>query len=72
MNLIWLFNIGKSILQRMIQTFLMLRFSWNLWKFHNCVTSFFCKEDVRYLVWTCRNPISLILRTRFSPVLGTR
>jgi len=26
----------------------------------------------RYPVWTCRHPISLILRTRFSLILGTR
>jgi len=32
----------------------------------------FLKENVRYLVWTCRDPISLILGTRFSLILGTR
>jgi len=33
----------------------------------------FFKENVRYLaIWTCRDPISLILRTRFSLILGTR
>ena len=31
----------------------------------------FFTENVRYLVWTCRDPISLILWTRFS-ILGTR
>jgi len=32
----------------------------------------FFKENVRYPVWTCRDPISLILRTRFFLILGTR
>jgi len=34
----------------------------------------FFKENVRYPVWTCRDPISLILGTRwwFSLILGTR
>ena len=31
----------------------------------------FFKENVRYLVWTFRDPISLILGTRFSLILGT-
>jgi len=31
----------------------------------------FFKENVRYLVWICRDPISLILGTRFSLILGT-
>jgi len=31
----------------------------------------FFKENVRHPVWTCRDPISLILGTRFS-ILGTR
>jgi len=35
------------------------------------VYRFFFKEKVRYPVWTCRDPISLILRTRFE-ILGTR
>jgi len=30
----------------------------------------FFKENVRYPIWTCRDPISLILGTRFS-ILGT-
>ena len=30
------------------------------------------KENARYPVWTCRDPISLILETRFSLILGTR
>jgi len=30
----------------------------------------FVEENVRYPVWTCRDPISLILGTRFS-ILGT-
>jgi len=30
------------------------------------------KENVRYPVWICRDPISLILGTRFSLILGTR
>jgi len=34
-------------------------------------TGFF-KENIRYPVWTCRDPISLILGTRFSMILGTR
>ena len=32
----------------------------------------FFKEDYRYLMWTCRDPIFLILGTRFSLILGTR
>jgi len=32
----------------------------------------FSKGNVRYPVWTCRDPISLILGTRFSLILGTR
>jgi len=32
----------------------------------------FFKENVRYPVWICRDPISLILGTRFSPILGIR
>jgi len=32
----------------------------------------FFKENVRYLVWTCGDPISLILGTRFSLYPGTR
>jgi len=35
-------------------------------------TKIFFKENVRYPVWTCRDPISLILGTRFSLILGTR
>ena len=31
----------------------------------------FLKKNVRYPVWTCRDPISLNLGTRFS-ILGTR
>ena len=30
------------------------------------------KKNVRSLVWICRDPISLILGTRFSLTLGTR
>ena len=33
---------------------------------------FFYKENVMYPVCTCRDPISLILGTRFSLILGTR
>jgi len=33
---------------------------------------FFFKENVKYPVWTCRDPISLILGTRFSLIVGTR
>jgi len=32
----------------------------------------FFKENVRYPVLICRNPISLILGTQFSQILGTR
>jgi len=32
----------------------------------------FCKENIRYPVWTCRVPISLILETQCSLILGTR
>jgi len=32
----------------------------------------FFKENVRYPVRTCRDPISLILGTRFSLILGNR
>jgi len=32
----------------------------------------FFKENVRYLVWICTDPISLILGTRFSQILWTR
>jgi len=51
-------------------------------KLHSCIKgSFylfmwtipeFFKENVRYPVWTCRDPISLFLGTRFSLILGTR
>ena len=34
--------------------------------------AFFSKENVRYPVWICRDPIYLILGTRFSLILGTR
>jgi len=33
-------------------------------------TGFF-KENIKYPVWTCRDPISLILGTRLSMILGT-
>jgi len=29
---------------------------------------FFFKENVRYPVWTCRDPIALILGTRIRPL----
>ena len=32
----------------------------------------FFKENIRYPVWICRDPISLNLGTRFSLILGTR
>jgi len=35
------------------------------------IHSFFSKENVRYLVWTCKDPISLVLGTRFL-ILRTR
>ena len=37
-----------------------------------CTYISFFKENVRYPVWTCRDPISLILGTRFSLILETR
>jgi len=40
----------------------------NFW----CNAGFFSKENLRYPIWTCRDPISLILGTRFSLILGTR
>jgi len=33
---------------------------------------FFLKENVRNPVWICEDPISLILGTQFSLILGTR
>jgi len=30
------------------------------------------KENVRYPIWICKDPISVILGTRFSLILGTR
>jgi len=40
--------------------------------FNFCHTSSgFFKENVRYPVWICRDPISLILGTRFSLILRT-
>ena len=42
-----------------------------LYKHISLKLSFF-KENVRYPVWACRDPISLILGTRFSLILGTR
>jgi len=36
------------------------------------MTQGFFKENVRNPVWTSRDPISLILGTRFSLILGTR
>ena len=40
--------------------------------FPGCIYSSFFEENVRYLVWACRDPISLILGTQFSLILGTR
>jgi len=37
-----------------------------------CSRAGFFKESVRYPVWTCKDPIYLILGTRFSLILGTR
>jgi len=37
----------------------------------NCIRSTF-KETVRYLVWTCRDPIFLFLGNRFSFILAAR
>ena len=39
-----------------------------LYSFHHV----FFKENVKYPIWACRDPISLILGTRFSLILGTR
>ena len=36
------------------------------------LSRFFLNENVRYLVWICRELISLILGTRLSQILGTR
>jgi len=33
-------------------------------RLNNSYNSFFLKENVRYAVWTCRDPISLILGAR--------
>ena len=41
------------------------------WQFY-LFSQFFLKENVRSPVWTCRDPISLILGTRFFLILGTR
>ena len=38
----------------------------------NLIPGFFFKENVRYPVCTCRDPIYLILGARFSLTLGTR
>jgi len=35
-----------------------------------CINTGFLKENVGYLVWICRDPISLILGARFSLTLG--
>jgi len=40
-------------------------------KFGKVNPVFFFKENIRYPVWICRDPISLILGTRFSLILGT-
>ena len=37
-----------------------------------CDNAVFYKENVRNPVWICRGPISMILVTRFSLILGTR
>jgi len=44
---------------------------WRFWVERSLYYQFFFKENVRYPVWTCRDPISLILWTRFS-ILRTR
>ena len=38
---------------------------------HYTISRFFFKENVRYPVWTCSDPICLILGTRFTMILGT-
>jgi len=38
----------------------------------NLFLQVFFKENVRNLVWICRDPISLILGARFFLILGTR
>jgi len=45
---------------------------YNINQFNYLLMQVFFKENVRYLVWTCRDPISLILGTRFSLILGTQ
>jgi len=50
---------------------------WQLLFLSSCNSSiilqqFFFKENVRYPVWTCRDPIYLVLGTRFSLILGSR
>ena len=46
-------------------------FAINLSQKHSWAQGFF-KENVWNPVWICRDPISLILETRFSLILGTR
>jgi len=41
-------------------------------QYGHTVRQVFFKEIVRNPVWICRDPISLILGTRFSLILGTR
>ena len=38
----------------------------------NTIAQVFFKENVRYLVWTCKDLTSLILGIRFSLILGIR
>jgi len=44
----------------------------NIYPTSNTLMQFLFKENVRYPVWTCRDPISLILGSQFSLILGTR
>ena len=57
---------GKFTVQSLDNT-LVANINWRLF----CLNSFF-KGNVRYPVYTCRDPISLILETRFYLILGTR
>jgi len=64
--------------QRIKQTDLSIRYaSGRKMTFSKCskmqmFLQFFFKENVRYPIWTCTDPISLILGTRFSLILETR
>jgi len=44
----------------------------DLWRCYCYTIQLFFKENIGYPVWTWTDPISLILGTRFSLILGTR